>query len=409
MSQPHTSAETGSRTIPIVAIADLDADPHGAFRRYRGETPFLQGDDGAYLAIRAADVETLITDPRTRQLETEFLKLRGITSGPIFEIIGQSMVFSNEVPHRSRRAPMSRAFAFRTVAGIRPRIRAVAEGLIEARLSEGRMNLLDDYAALIPALTIASILGLPDEDLPSFTRSVYSFTRVLNPSFTPDEVPDITRAAAELLDYVERLVADRRHASRDDFSTSFVKAAEEAGELSLGEILSQLVTVIVAGSDTTRAAMAIQVALLLQDRPQWEAVCSNPPLIPGTVSEALRYEPAIGSVPRFTTADIAIDGYVIPAGRVLRLSTMSAMRDTALYADPDRFDIRRSDHPRWHQVFGGGAHRCLGEALARAELEEGLAALAARLPRLQLSGEPPSLQGHAGIRRIGALHVSWPQ
>jgi len=83
------------------------------------------------------------------------------------------------------------------------------------------------------------------------------------------------------------------------------------------------------------------------------------------------------------------------------------MRDPALYSDPDRFNIRRTDHPRRHIVFGGGAHRCLGEVLARAELEEGLAALAQRLPKLQLLGEPLRVFGHAGIRRVSPMKVGW--
>lgn len=83
------------------------------------------------------------------------------------------------------------------------------------------------------------------------------------------------------------------------------------------------------------------------------------------------------------------------------------MRDPRLYADPDSFNIRRTDHPRWHVVFGGGVHRRLGEALARVELEEGLAALAARIRQLQLAGEPPRMEGHSGIRRITDMRVEW--
>jgi cytochrome P450 len=406
MQNPSSRAAT-SRPLPTAMLAQLDADPHGMFRHYRGQAPFLQRTDGPCIALRAADVEALTTDPRTRQIETELIRLRGITSGPLFDSIQNSMLFSNDEVHRQRRAPMSRAFAFRAIAGIRPHIRAVADKLIDKHLHTGEMNLIDDYSALIPAHAIASILGLPENDVPIFTAWVYFFSRAFSPSFTPAEVPDMTKAAAELSGYVEMLLADRRVKPREDFITTYMHAAHEAGMLTPMEIVAQLVTVILGGSDTTRAAMAIQVALLLQNHEQWEAVCRDASLIPGAVAEALRFEPAVGSVPRFTAADIEIDGYTVPAGRILTLSTMSAMRDPALYPDPDRFDIRRTGHPRWHMVFGGGPHRCLGEALARAELEEGLAALAAQLPDLQLSGAPLRLHGHAGIRRIEPLHVAW--
>jgi len=139
---------------------------------------------------------------------------------------------------------------------------------------------------------------------------------------------------------------------------------------------------------------------------EWARLC-HIALIAGAVSESMRYEPSVGSTPRFTLADIEIAGYVVPADSLLSLSTLSAMRDPALYTDPDRFNIRRTDHPRRHIVFGGGAHRCLGEALARAELEEALAALAERLPNLHLLNEPLRIFGHAGVRRVSGMKVGW--
>jgi len=96
----------------------------------------------------------------------------------------------------------------------------------------------------------------------------------------------------------------------------------------------------------------------------------------------------------------------VPAGSMILLSTLSALRDEAAFQDPDTFDIRRADLPRLHPIFGGGAHRCIGEALARIELEEGLGALMRRAPGLRLTGAMPVLHGHSGIRRIGPLQVA---
>ena len=155
--------------------------------------------------------------------------------------------------------------------------------------------------------------------------------------------------------------------------------------------------------------MAVQVSLLLEHREQWDAVRTDQSLIPGAVSEAMRFEPTVGSIPRFTLEDIALDGHVVPRNSILTLSTMSAMRDPTQYAEPDRFNIHRTDHPRRHLVFGAGAHRCLGETLARVELEEGLAALLERLPELRLKDNPLIVRGHAGIRRlILPMRVWWP-
>ena len=394
---------------PTFSVAALDRDPHGIFRAHRSITPLIKREDGAYLAIRADDVERLATDPRTRQVETEMLPSRGVTEGALFDFFKNTMLLSNGPEHRRRRAPLSRAFAFRLIAELRPRIRSVAGGLIDRACAAGEMNFLDDFAAVLPARIIGEILGLPEADVPRFTGWVYQLAGALNASFTRDAVPQIETAARHLTAYVAELLAGRRAAPSDDFLTSYASAVDQEGNLSPIETLVQIVTVILAGSDTTRAAMAMQVALLLQHREQWDAVCGDTRLIPGAVAEALRYEPAVGSFPRFTLEDIEIDGCLVPGNRLISLSTLSAMRDAARYTEPDSFNIWRMDHPHRHPVFGGGVHRCLGETLAKAELEEGLAALVERLPQLQLAGNPPTIHGHAGIRRVDGMRVSWPR
>lgn len=390
-----------------VAVAHLDRNPHEIFRHFRPLTPLIRREDGSYVAIRASDVEQLITDPRTRQMETDLLRVRGLTGGALYDFFGHSMLFSNGPAHRRRRAPLSRAFAVQMISDLRPRIRAVANELIDTADPRREMDLLDQYSALIPARIISEILGIDAADVPRFTRWVYTMARAINSSFTRADVPEIEEATRQLTAYVEAVLANRRAQPRNDFITSYVGNANADDRLSPFEAVVQIVSVILGGSDTTRAAMTMQVSLLLQHRQQWDAVCSDAALIPGAVAEALRYEPSVGSVPRFTLEDIEIDGITVPANRLLTLSTMAAMRDPARHADPDRFDIRRADQRPRHLVFGGGSHRCLGEALAKAELEEGLAALAARLPHLQIVGEPATMLGHSGIRRVTGMRVGW--
>jgi len=248
---------------------------------------------------------------------------------------------------------------------------------------------------------------LPKDDIPEFTSLVYQVTRILSFLFRPDELPELEDAARKLFGYVENTLNERRKRPREDFLSAFVASADAAEDLSPFEIITQIVTLIIGGTDTTRVAAAVQVALLLQDRAQWNEVCRDPALIPGAVTEALRYEPSVASLARIPLEDIEIDGRVLPAGQFLILSTMSAMRDEQLYARPDIFDIHRTDHPRLPLVFGGGPHRCLGEALARVELEEGLSVLASHVPQLELAGGSARVQGHSGIRRIGEMRVAW--
>jgi cytochrome P450 family 103 len=400
--------DRGPSAPPTFTMPELDRDPHSLFRRMRLMTPFLQCDNGSYIAIRSGDVERLYGDTRTRQMETEGLRSLGIHHGYLHDIVQHTMLYANGTAHRQRRAPLSRAFAFRLITELRPAIRTRAHSLLDQVEGRSEMDFVDEYAALIPAHIIGEVLGLHEGDIPQFTRWVYSISRAISFSFPRAEIPQMEDAARNLTEYVQNLLADRRTTPRMDFLSSYVLGVDATEKLSPIEVISQIITVIIAGSDTTRAAMAILVSLLLQHREQWEAVCNGDMgLIASAVSESMRYEPAVGSTPRFTMADIELAGYLVPAGSVLSLSTLSAMRDPALYTDPDRFNIRRTDHPRRHIVFGGGAHRCLGEALARAELEEALAALAERLPNLHLLNEPLRIFGHAGVRRVSGMRVGW--
>jgi cytochrome P450 len=148
------------------------------------------------------------------------------------------------------------------------------------------------------------------------------------------------------------------------------------------------------------------LAHLLRHPDQWRAFCADPDgLKKGVVNEGLRYEPIVSGVPRVAVRDIEIDGYLVPAGTPIAVSLLSALRDPDVYADPDRFDIARTDHPRWHPIFGGGAHRCVGEALARAEMEETLAVIAKLAPHAKLVGAFPRLSPGA-IRQIDQMQVT---
>lgn len=402
----ETSDIISGKEPPVVSVAELDADPHAVLRSYREHTPIIRREDGAFLVLRASDVLALVRDHRTRQIETELIELRGVKEGPLHEFFKHTMLFSNGSDHTRRRSPMTRAFAFRMMEEMRPRIRALADELLARCHAEGNMSFLEQYAAAIPSRTIAAILGIPSEDIPRFTRSVYAVAKALSGSWRPADVPEIDKAVSDLKNYVSDLLDDRRRNPRDEFLSHYIEAVERQGELSPLEAVIQIITVVLGGSDTTRGAMAIQMALLLQHPQQWEALCRDPTLVSNAASEALRYEPSVASYPRFTLEAIDIDGRQLPAHRPIVLSTMSAMRDDELYSDPDKFDILRS-HPRWHPVFGGGPHRCLGEQLARAELEEGLSAIVAQIPQLRLVSDPPKITGHAGIRQVSEFHVGW--
>ncbi|SFB46121.1 hypothetical protein SAMN03159496_03943 [Rhizobium sp. NFR07] len=390
--------------VPEVSLEELETKPHEIFSTYRPQVPFIRRPDGVYLMLRAKDMATLYDESKARQMETEYIASRGVTSGPIWDLFSNGMLTSNGQTHRSRRSPVARTFSYRMVEELRPRIRKTVNAALDAPMLKGRFDLRDDFASLIPAITIASMLGLPNEDISHFTDLVYTASKITTGAWSQSELPVIEEAASQLMAYTQDQIDRRRREPADDFISNYLISVDEANDLTALETVLQLVTLIIGGSDTTRAAIVIQTSLLLQHPEQWQLLLDEPERIPGAVAEALRYEPSVGGLTRITTNDLVFDGYLLPRFSIVTLMLASGMRDPELYEEPDRFNILRPQ-AKWHPIFGGGAHRCLGEALAKIELEEALRVLLERAPQLAIDGDYPTVIGHAGIRRITNMPV----
>ncbi len=382
-----------------------DADPHAVLRALRAQAPLARTSLGIVLALRHRHLE-LVTSDATRQLETETKVMQGITSGPIWEITTSGMLFANGEARARRRSPVAKTFAFKLMDAMRPKAAALAAELVQPRIGAGPIDFVNDIAAQIPARIIADILGIPRSDLPVFMQWIADTAESLG-FIDVSRREQIERSLVEFNTYVAGLLDDRRANPRDDFLTDYVQATARDGVLSEAEIRTQILGLILAGSDTTRGSLCMTLAHLLCHRGQWRAFCADPDgLKKGVVAEGLRYEPIVSGVPRVALHDLEIDGFLAPAGTPIAVSLLSALRDPDVYADADTFDIRREDHPRWHPIFGGGAHRCLGEALARAEMEETLATIARLAPNTELVGEIPKLAPGA-IRQVGAMQVAF--
>lgn len=392
--------------VPIDAVASFE-DPHGYMKEARAKGAVGLNDLGIYIVMKHQYMDMLLDNQNTRQFELEGMMLRGITSGPLYDLYRDAMLFANGDVHKRRRTPMARTFAYKLMDGMRPRVREIAGEVIEAHRGKGPVNFLDAFSRAIPARIIAEIIGAPPEDWEKFSRWVADAARGIG-FFRPEELPEIDAGVAALNQYVEELLSDRRRAPREDFLTSYARATAAAGDLTESEIRIQMAGVILAGSDTTRTGTAAVLSQLLQHPDQWAMVCADPDRWKKpAVEEGLRYDPPVGSVPRFTLRELEIEGVVIPEGRVVSMSLIAGLRDPDVYPEPEKFDIRREGIPKWNIAFGGGAHRCLGEALARAEMEESIATIARLAPNTKLVGKPPTIKGSAAIRQIDAMTVEF--
>jgi cytochrome P450 len=390
-------------------MTDPFTSSYALFGKLREETPLVKvpmGMGSMVLALRAHMVDQIVSPDETRQLETEMKMMQGIFDGPIYDFIAQVMLFANGDVHQRRRQPVARTFAFKLMEAMRPKAAAVAAEIISEHLGKGPFDYLKDFAAQIPARIIADILGIPREDLPVFLKWVSDTAEAIG-FVDVSRRADIEKSLTEFNAYVDKLLADRRANPRGDFLSDYVAATAASGDMTEGEIRAQVVGLILAGSDTTRNSMCMTLSELLQHPEQWKALCADPDGLKKKASEeGLRYQPVVSGIPRVTTKDMEIEGYLIPAGAVIAVSILSVLRDPAVYADPESFNIHRTDQQRWHLAFGAGAHRCAGEALARVELEETLATIARLAPNSRVVGAAPQLQPGA-IRTVDQMQVEF--
>ncbi|QPH55663.1 cytochrome P450 [Pontivivens ytuae] len=372
--------------------------------RLQAMGPLLRNGLGMLMTFSHADLLYIVDDARTRQMETELLAMRGITSGPLHEFFSHSLLMSNGDAHRRRRTPVARTFAYSLMNAMRGEIREIAEDLVRPTLNH-EIDFAEGVSGPLPARLIARILGVPDGDVPHFSQLVYSAMRGL--SVRSDAVTaEASRDMGELGRYVEGLLAERRARPQDDVLSAYIERTAD-GPLDALEVRIQIVTLILAGADTTRLALAATFARLLRNPAQWAALVADPEgMKAGAAAEGLRYDPVVASLPRVVTTPFELHGRRIREGELVMTVLISALRDPEVYAEPERFDIARTDHPKLHPIFGAGPHRCLGEALARAELEEALAVLARLAPAARLIGPPPELRGFSAVRTLAPLHIA---
>jgi cytochrome P450 len=384
---------------------DLGADVHATFARYRKSFAFIAMDTGGYVVLRHDDVVRLMNDPRLQATEVAMPVQAGVTAGVLHDIFAHGMLTANGEVHARRRSAVSRALATQVLDEFRRHLRQAATDLIDASYAAGRLELASGFAAKLPILALANLLDIPRADIPVFSQDVDAMNAFFRPKPSEDAVADAETAAQRVRTYLDALLTNTGAKQSQGFVAQYLRSVEEA-DLSRSEALMQIIQLIIGGTESVRMGLIAQTVQLLSQPEQWRAVCEDPTLVPNAVTEAMRLEPGIAGVVRVSVDDIELDGWVLPAGQLVLLSAISALRDERVFDRPNVFDMSRPKLSLARMAFGGGAHACVAEAMGRAELEEGLSALTERLPSLQLENIP-AFQGHMFVRKTGECWVRW--
>ena len=368
----------------------LDTHTHEFLDRpneFLGDGPdrlrIAQGRSGAevfgYDTVRAVFRDDRIS-PRTPQV---FLD-KGLSGGPIMDyIVDGNLNLTWKDTHDRLRPIMMRGFRPRRIAEVRPVIRELADSLIDRLLAGRSANIVTDFAHHLSIGTIAQFIGIPLEDVPEFDSATVELRLLGQEPFWPG-VPQLEAALATVHEYSVRIVEMRRAQRRQDFISDLIDAMQAGERLSEAELVWNIAGILLAGHDTTRYQISSLVRGLAESG-QWETLAAAPEHIPSAVVEAMRMYPATPRQVKVVQEPAEIEGRAFAPGELITLNITGAGRDPAVFADPDRFVLNRPE-PRFDIGFGYGAHYCLGFAVAKAEMEEGLALLLRRLRDVELDG-----------------------
>ncbi|BAL87469.1 putative cytochrome P450 [Actinoplanes missouriensis 431] len=378
-------------------------DPPPEWERLRTGCPVaeirLASGDQALLLTRYADVRQVLSDPRfSRQLDADgAARVTAQESGGVFGT-EQNSISSAGAAHQRWRRLVGRYFTAKRMAAMQPRIAAMANQLIDDMLTRTEADLVSAYAFPIPVWVICDLLGVPDSDRDRF--AYWSDTMLSLTRYTQKEIDE---GQLEFGEYLWSHIEAKRANPGEDLISDLVGMDDD--ELTPLELIGTAQGLLIAGHETTANMIGKMVAMLLADRSRWERLRAGyrtePDLVRTAVEEALRFDanPGFG-MPRYITEEIEVSGVKLAAGSTVINSMAAANRDETAFDAAAELDLTRSPNP--HLAFGAGPHSCIGQALARTELQIALTALLDRIPGLRLAGPAADLPRREGLM-IGGL------
>jgi len=407
-----------SPAVQTIANLDLEAsgfysDPYPVYRFLRENDPVYWSPQwGGWLLTRYQDVAAMLRDMRrfsnvgrmSRFLGWLPEKVRSQIR-PFQEHFEQGLINSDPPNHTRMRGLLNKAFTPGLVASQATRIQAIVDSLLDTVEAKKQMDIISDFAFLLPTTVIAQMLGVPLEDREQFKKwadGVNAFVgtgRVLS-----DLAVWAQGCLLELREYFRALIAQRRAQPQEDLITVLAFAEDEGVLFNDSELLSVCVTLLLAGYETTMSLIGNAMLALLRNPDQLERLKGNPNLMTSAIEELLRYDGPIHRQWRVATEDIELAGKHIHKGELVAAMLGAANHDPAQFTDPDRLDISRQNTR--HVAFGYGIHFCLGAPLARLESQIALQTLLRRIPYMRLADDPPVWRQEITIHGLKSLPVA---
>ncbi|MEU3656315.1 cytochrome P450 [Streptomyces sp. NPDC032161] len=373
--------------------AQRDDQPVFPVRLFDGRT--------VWMVTGHAEARSLLVDPR---LSSD----RENPSFPIFaERVAKSslrrveLIGVDDPEHNVQRRMLIPSFTVKRTEALRPHIQQIVDRLLDQMIEQGPpTDLISDFALPVPSMVICSLLGVPYSDHEFFEAQSRKLLR--GPA-----AADVEAAREALDDYFRVLIDQKRTDPGEGLLDELIAKQLETGAVDHEQLVRLSEILLVAGHETTANMISLGTFTLLQHPDQLARMRESDDLMTSAVEELLRFLSIADGMARVAVADVEVGGVTIRAGDGIILSTSVINRDENVYPAPDELDVGRN--ARNHVAFGFGVHQCLGQNLARAELEIALRELLRRLPGLSLAvpaDEVPFKPGDT-IQGLLELPVTW--
>ena len=381
-------------------------NPYPTYAALREYAPVHRCPDGSWFLTRYADIDRLYRDrEHVSSDKKDVFGPKYGTDSLLFAHHTTSLVFNDPPYHTRVRRQIVGALTPRVLKSMEPDIERLVDGLIDSIGERREFDVIEDFAAAIPVEVIGNLLRVPREDRGPLRGWSLGILGALETSLTPEQRALGERSVRDFLDFLRKLVADRRrHLGGDDDMLSRLIRDESGGApLSEHELLHNCIFLLNAGHETTTNLIGSGVALLFSHPDQLARLRENPALVNTCVEECLRYESPNQLGNRLVVQPIEIGGVRLEPGAYLTLCIGAANRDPEAFPNAERFDIARAPNP--HLAFAAGAHACAGMSVARLEAQIALTRVAQRMPTLRLlPGAERSLRARfRGFRRLPAI------
>ena len=361
------------------------ARDHDAYRWMRDQGGMYH--DEANGVWGAASYEAVLGASRDPAL---FSNAGGIrpTSGPL-----AMMIDMDDPAHRDRRKLVNRGFTPRRVRDSEAKVRQVCDEIIDKVCERGECDFVRDIAAPLPMIMIGDMLGVAPSDRDDLLRWSDDMVSAQGGNVTDEQLIAAANAFVEYSTWCRGAIEARQAEPTDDLLSVLVHAEVDGDHLDEDALVHESLLILVGGDETTRHVISGGMEQLLLHPDQHRRLVDDPTAIVAAVEEMLRWVSPIKNMCRTVTRDTTFCGAELPAGVKVMLLYESANFDDRHFRDPETFDSAR--HPNDHLAFGFGAHFCLGNSLARVELQVMFERLLARLPDMELAADPASLPRRA--------------